>query len=289
MNQSDGMDSKIGKNLERMPLDNWRELRRIIDEEKNPSSPDDREIILEIKAMYEILKERAPKSVQNGMYMEISETKAEISKTVFTDTNATIGILAACVGQKDDARSLYELIKKNVPRGDTGLFRLAIGEFGSQRPEFTEDNALVGILAFMAGCENDAGDIYRLIRANATVGSDGLYTAGCFQSTVPSESATATVGILAHALRDSSESMRIYERMKYATSDGITDMTLGVLAAAVGDRTMAEIVRSDVKQEIASRMQTDFTAFDNLKNADSVRKHALLGVLEAGIAGFLRF
>jgi hypothetical protein len=98
----------------------------------------------EAKRIYGILKEKIPKG-ENGLYWSREDKDCDL---VSPNQNAMMGILAAVVGDLDEACRLRRIIVEEVPTAPNGMYLL---DPATRIGPFTETTASIGILTALAG------------------------------------------------------------------------------------------------------------------------------------------
>ncbi len=115
-----------------------------------------------------------------------------------TDVNAAMGILAFVIGEKDEADELYGQICDKIGRDKDGLYNHAISHSTIDHKKWTQDNALMGVLAHLLGKTKEAKKLYeRVVKLPNGSASDDV-----------------TVGILAYVLGDEEAAKERYEAAK---------------------------------------------------------------------------
>jgi tetratricopeptide (TPR) repeat protein len=139
--------------------------------------------------------------------VNIYESKKIINE--FTDANAAMGIFAAAMGDIEEAKKQYRLIQTKVPRGNSGMYTHGALSRSDQN-EYSNANALVGILAATLGHIEDAKEIFWLIDDNVPQGDSGMYCIGVSKNKESAE-ANALIGVLAYLIGYKDRSANIYK------------------------------------------------------------------------------
>jgi len=179
----------------------------------------------EAKRIYGLIKEKVKKG-SNGLYGDRVLAKVEPSAQTtlvlggkasnksneiineFTDANAAFGILAAAVGDIEEARNQYHLIQTKIPKGNFGMYvHGALSR--SDQNECSNANAAAGILAALLGYLEDAKAIYWLIDDSVPKGDSGMYCNGVYKKEEGTD-ANALMGVLAHLIGYKDKSRKLY-------------------------------------------------------------------------------
>jgi tetratricopeptide (TPR) repeat protein len=102
------------------------------------------------KHIYDLIEQSVPKT-DGGMYYHkagsINSKESARGFFIHTDDNAMIGALLACLGRRTEAKSLYWLIKQNIPQNAEGMYCNEANDSDC----YADPNAAMGILSAIIG------------------------------------------------------------------------------------------------------------------------------------------
>ncbi len=213
---------------ERISGRNWKDLKRELDSEvKMPSLEIDRGPVDKATEIYESMKKKRARG-KNSLYVQSATQAIE-----FTDTNALIGVLAAVLGEHDDAEELYNLLAQKA-RNNDGTFRCTPESYGNNLAA----TAAVGILAAALGKHEDVSLINELIEKQTIETASNGKSLWRFKNPVDTTS-ISTIGTFFLAAGDVMNAKLVHGLIEHRVlrgPDGIFGQTGGIRKSGLNPR-----------------------------------------------------